>query len=193
MKMKRWVIAIGMAVALGLGSAGLADDLMVMNFDSGEKLSQSAYDFGAWNKDSSDPSQGCVESFSPDEKFGDQGMSLRLDYDVESAAPAYNGVWIKVKELDISRYKFFNFAVKGDAKNGFTKVIKWEIKNPHEAGKFLFAGVTNEWQEVKIQINDFKGPRDRTKITEIVLVFDDVNSKPKMGTIYIDNIYFSTK
>lgn len=169
-----------------------AEQLLIHDFDMGEKASENAYDFGAWNKDPNDTTQGCVESFEPVQRYGDKGMSLRLDYDVDSPAPAYNGMWLKFKQNDLSKYKYLNFYIKGDGEKGFTKVVKLELKNPNETGKFLFAGISDEWQLAKIALSDFRGLRDWTNITEFVLVFDDINSRPKSGTIYLDNIFVST-
>lgn len=193
MKVKRSMVWGSAVLLSGLVSSVFGEQLLVCDFDSAEKPSENVYNFGAWNKDPNDTTQGCVESFENVEKFGDNGMSLRLDYDVDSPAPAYNGFWIKVKDLDLSKYQYFNFYIKGDSEKGSTRVIKLEIKNSNEVGRFLYSGVTNEWSLAKIALSDFRGLRDWTDVTELVLVFDDMNSKPKMGTLYVDNVFFSTE
>jgi hypothetical protein len=191
MNIKKYVA--GLVVSLGLTSSSFADQILIHDFDTGDKPSENAYDFGAWNKDPNDTTQGCVESFDAVDRFGDKGMSLRLDYDVDSPAPAYNGMWMKVKELDLSPYKYLNFYIKGNKEKGFSKVIKLELKNDTEAGKYLFTQVTEEWTLAKIPLSEFRGVRDWTKMKEFVIVFDDLNSRPKAGTIYVDNIFFSTE
>lgn len=193
MNMKKAVLGAVAVLSVCFSGSLFADQLLVHDFDLGEKPSDNAYDFGAWNKDPNDTTQGCTESFETVEKFGDKGMSLRLDYDVDSPAPAYNGMWMKLKELDLSKYKFLNFYIKGDTQKGFTKVVKLELKNGSEVGKNLFSGITNEWKPAKIALSEFRGLKDLTKATELVIVFDDMNSKPKTGTIYVDNIFFSTE
>ncbi len=194
MKMKAMILAAVAVLSMCWnGSSFAADQLLVHDFDLGEKPSENAYDFGAWNKDPNDTTQGCTESFETAERFGDKGMSLRLDYDVDSPAPAYNGMWMKLKELDLSKYKFLNFYIKGDPQKGFSKVIKLELKNPNEVGKNLYTEVTGEWKLAKIPLSEFRGLKDLTKATEFVMVFDDMNTKPKTGTIYVDNIFFSAE
>ena len=51
--------------------------LIVENFDYGE-----GDGFGTWNKDDADDTQGCINEFSSEIKFGASGRSLKLAYDI---------------------------------------------------------------------------------------------------------------
>ncbi|MBI1869635.1 MAG: CIA30 family protein [Chlamydiae bacterium] len=176
----------------GMVSFGFTDELVIQNFDSDVRTDQVCRNFGAWNKDPDDESQGCVESLDAQARVGDQGMSLRLDYDVDSPNPAYNGFWLQMRDLDFSKYKYLNFDVKGDKDKGFSKVVKFELKNGQQVGRYLYTEMTDEWKHAKIPFSSFKGLKDWTKMTEFVIVFDDLNSKPKVGTMNVDNIVVTT-
>ena len=62
--------------------------------------------------------------------LGDElGYSIRLDYDVDSPNPAYNGFWMKLGNLDASAYNTLNFYIRGIADTAFTKRVKIELKD----------------------------------------------------------------
>ena len=106
------------------------DELVIADFDTGDKPNNIGGDFGAWDKDPNDDTQGTEMAFEPNDALGDPaGYSLRLDYDVDSPNPAYNGFWMKVNGEDLSKYNTLKLWIKGDAKAGFTKRIKLELKD----------------------------------------------------------------
>jgi len=185
------VVIIVVSMAFSLVVRGNAAVLKVADFDSGQKPNNLGGDFGAWNKDETDLTQMCVDSFSSEVKCGDKGYSLKLTYDVDSPNPAYNGFWTKLQEQDLKDYKELVFFVKGDEEKGFTTRFKVELKNPTQVGSFLVSGITSEWQKVIIPFNKFKRITDWSKMTEFVVVFDDLTSNPKEGIIYFDDIYFT--
>ncbi|MCJ7645940.1 OmpA family protein [bacterium] len=165
--------------------------LKLADFDSGGKPNNLGGDFGAWNRDPTDLTQMCTDSFSSEVKYGDKGYSLKLAYDVDSPNPAYNGFWTKLQNQNLKDYKELVFFVKGDEEKGFTPRFKVELKNPTEVGSFLVTGITSAWQKVVIPFQKFKAITDWSQMTEFVVVFDDLTSNPKDGVIYIDDISFS--
>jgi len=181
-----------MFLSLALATGVYAATLVVADFDSGTKPNNIGGDFGAWNKDEADMTQGCRESFDSIVKRGNKGFSLRLDYDVDSPNPAYNGFWMKLQNADISKYDKLSFWIKGDETVGFSPKIKLELKNGRgEVGKFTVTNVTKDWQEVVIPLSSFVGLNDKAGMTEFVIVFDDITcAAKKQGTIYIDDITF---
>lgn len=177
-------------VALGLAQTASAEMLLLDNFNKGEKPNALGGDYGAWNKDENDPTQWCVNSFDKTNAYGGAGYALKLDYDVDSPNPAYNGFWSKLQGADVRAYKKLNLYVKGDAARGFTSQIKLELKNEKETGRYLLTGITDQWQKFSIPLTEFKNLTDLSKLTEFVIVFDDITSNKKVGTIYIDEITF---
>lgn len=188
---KLFVVLVLMAGLILVGGKALfADLLFLTNYDDGEKSTTNVKDFGAWDKDPDDPTQTCVISFDPDIHYGDEGMSLRLDYDVDSPNPAYNGFWMQLRNLDLSNYKSLVMYVKGDPEKGFSKRMKIELKTPKKVGRYMLKNISDTWQRVEIPLTEFKGIDSLEDVIELVFVFDDVNTRPKSGTIYIDNMYF---
>ena len=57
-------------------------------------------------------------------------------------------------------------------------------------GRYLLTGITEEWQQVTIPLSEFQGVTDWSGMTEFVIVFDDLTSTKKVGTIYVDEIAF---
>ena len=179
------------ALILGLSGTVWAATILVDDFNRGEKPNALGGDFGAWDKDPSDPTQGCKISFDKGNAFGGVGYALMLDYDVDSPNPAYNGFWMKLEGIDISQYKKLSFFVKGDAVKGFTPQIKLELKNTKaEVGRYLLKNLTDKWQQVSVSLSEFVGLTDLKGMTEFVIVFDDITSTKKVGTVYIDEITF---
>lgn len=166
--------------------------LVLADFNSGDKPNNVGGDFGSWDKDPEDDTQGAQMAFEPDDALGNpSGYSVRLDYDVDSPNPAYNGFWMKLGGEDARDFNTLTFYVKGDEEKGFTKRIKVELKD--QSGKpspYVVANVTGEWQKVSVPFEKFRRITDWSRMNEFVVVFDDMNSRPKSGSIYIDHIAF---
>lgn len=198
--MKRYfVLGVFAAFALMLtppvfsqvGATG--QELVVADFDTGDKPNNLGGDFGSWDKDPNDETQAMQMSFESDDALGDKlGYSIRLDYDVDSPNPAYNGFWMKLNNLDATAYDTVNFYVKGSAEAGFTKRLKIELKDSTmKPSPFIIAGLSDQWQKFSIPFEKFRRVKSWDGLTEFVVVFDDINSNPKTGTIFLDQVTFS--
>ena len=175
-------------------AAAPSETLVLADFDTGEKPSNVGGNFGAWNRDPSDPTQWCKEGFDNVTRHGDKGFAMKLSYCVDSPNPAYNGFWMMLPNLDASKYDTLNLWVKGDAQAGYTTVFKIELKNAaKQVGRYYVSNVTDQWQPVSIPLSEFKGLVDKTALTEFVVVFEDRMATNKKGAIYIDDISFSKK
>jgi hypothetical protein len=195
---KKLIYAVMLAVMICFASSPVvlaaANELLVADFDSGEKPNNIGGDFGAWNKDPTDFSQGCSESFDSVNRHGTKGFGMKLDYSVESKNPAYNGFWMYLQNLDASKYDSLAFRVKGDSKVGYTTVFKVELKNASkQVGRYYVTNVTDQWQEIVIPLKDFKGLSDLSNLTEFVIVFEDRIASNKKGVVYVDDLKFVRK
>ena len=169
----------------------ISSDLMVADFNSGTKPNNLGGDFGAWIKDPDDPMQGCIESFDHANRFGSSGYALRLIYSVESTKPAFGGLWMRLQNLDATKFDSIAFRVKGDAKMGFTSIFKVELKDSmDQASHFYVRGVTDQWQDIVIPLKDFEGITNFRSLKEFVIVFEDTQATAKKGVIYIDDVRF---
>lgn len=196
-KFASWFFVFVGLVAFTLGTklptAQAKEELVVSDFDTGDKPNNIGGDFGGWDKDPNDETQGTQMSFEPDDALGDPaGYAIRLDYDVDSPNPAYNGFWMKLNGTDASKYNTINFYIKGDASAGFTKRVKIELKDmSNKPSPYIVSGITDQWQKISIPFEKFRRITDWKALNEFVVVFDDINSNPKTGTIYIDQVTLS--
>jgi hypothetical protein len=180
-----------MAAPLLLALAASAQ-LMVADFNSGTKPNNIGGDFGAWIKDPNDPMQGCVESFDAKDRYGNKGYALRLIYSVASTKPAFGGLWMRLQDLDASRFDAIAFRVRGDAGMGYTKAFKVELKDAvDQSSRYYVNYVTDQWQDVVIPLSAFEGMANRRKLTEFVIVLEDTTATAKQGVIYLDDIRFT--
>lgn len=173
-------------------AAAYAGGLTVADFNSGGKPNNVGGDFGSWDKDPNDTTQKCTNYFDGNNRYGDEGYALAIEYDVDSPNPAYNGFWMKLQDLDTTSYDKLTLWIRGDVMTGFTTQIKLELKSASgEVGKYLLKDIGPSWKEVTVPLSEFRGLKDKTKMTEFVIVFDDANSTTKVGKIYIDDIAFA--
>ncbi len=166
-----------------------AADLMVADFNSGAKPNNIGGDFGAWIKDPHDPMQGCIESFDSANRYGGKGYALRLIYSVDSDKPAFGGLWMRLQNLDATRFDNLAFRVKGDAGMGYTSVFKVELKDAMgQASQHYVRGVTDLWQDIVIPLKEFQGMANFVKLKELVIVFEDTSATTRKGVIYLDDV-----
>ena len=177
-----------------MAAARTPAELVVADFNSGTKPNNIGGDFGAWIKDPTDPAQGAVESFDPVNRYGHSGYGLRLIYSVASKNPAFGGLWMRLQNLDASRFDSIAFRVKGDPKMGYTTVFKVELKDAvDQSSHYYVRGVTDQWQDVVIPLKDFQGMANFVRLKEFVVVLEDTTATAKQGVIYFDDIRFTKK
>ncbi len=184
--------AVDSAVAPVMVAAADPNILFVDDFNDGEKPNLIGGNFGGWNRDPLDETQGCLEEFSLENHGVGSGISVKLTYDVESPNPAFNGFWMRLNELDVSQYRELVFHIRGDQQAGFTTRLKVELKNNvrGERAGVIIDGITTGWTRFRIPLNQFFQISDWTKVSEFVIVFDDELATKKTGAIYLDDVYF---
>lgn len=164
--------------------------LVVEDFDDTERVKSSlGVKFGAWDKDPQDDTQKASVEIDPGEKHNHFGASLRIDYDVDSPKPAFNGFWMKLNNLDASGYTALEFWVKGSEK-GFPAKFKIELKEDSKIGATYASGLGTAWKKISIPLSEFRGLLDFKQLTELTIVFEDHAVGQKTGTIYLDDIRF---
>ena len=183
------------AVAQVAGPTGIASaaphdrQLVIADFDSGEKPNNIGGDFGAWTRDPDDPMQGCIESFDREHRSGNKGYALRLIYSVDSSRPAFGGLWMRLQNLDAAKFDKLAFRVRGDAAMGFTTTFKVELKDAvGQPSHYYVRGITDQWQDIVIPLMDFQGMANFRRLKEFVITFEDTIATAKRGVIYLDDV-----
>lgn len=146
--------------------------------------------YGAWDKDPTDPTQGCKIRLVSSGRDGN-GECIQLKYSVDSPNPAYNGFWMKLNGKDFMGYKKLVFWIKGDIKDKYTRRFKIELKDMRNTSPYYVTDVQDKWTEVTIPFDEFYMINDWTRMSEFTIVFEDSQATEKKGTIYIDDIYVS--
>lgn len=166
--------------------------LIIADFNTGRKPNNLGQDWGAWNYNPSDPEQGATETLERGGFEGlDSGYSLRMNYDVQSSNPAFNGFWMRLGRFDATPYEWLSFYVRGPVNGKFTKRFKVELKNQKgERASYVVDGVSAQWQEIRIPFKKNKSVKDWSQLSEFVIVFDDILATYKEGTLYFDQIAF---
>lgn len=184
-----------------------AEKLIIADFNSITHKNNLGDDFGVWGPDPAYCVVGIKDAFDGNTKHGDEGNSLRLEYDIETgndyggyadvtnpSEEAYNGFWMKMGKTNTEDFDRLVFFVKGDETTGYTTRIRVEIKNSkNELGRYLITNITDEWKMVTIPFSNKAGIRDWSKLAEFTIKFDTANCDSKVGTIYIDDIYLSNE
>lgn len=182
------------AYAATTAKSGSAE-ILVADFNRGEAPNNLGGAYGPWNSDPNDPEQGCyLVDEADDYKDAKNGYCIRLDYDVQSKKPAFNGFWTKLNNLDVTGYDVLSFWVKGTPDGKFSTAFKVELKDSQgKRAVYSVTGVSKEWKEFAIEFKKTKAPMDWKKLTEFVVTFDDIVSTYKEGTIYLDQVVFKKK
>ena len=98
---------------------------------------------------------------------------------------------MKLNGENATAYNTISFYVKGDKNAGFTKRLKVEMKDmTNKSSPYIVTGITDAWQKVSIPFEKFRRITDWSATNELVFVFDDINSSPKTGAVYVDQITF---
>ncbi len=178
----------------GADKANPQKELVIADLNSGGNPNNLGGDFGTWNKEPIDTDAGSEMSFVKDDAKGNpSGYSVRLDYKVNTLNQTYSGFWMNFNGYDFTSYNTLNFYIKGDADAGFTKTVKIELRDTRNQpfNSYMVRGITDQWQKISIPFNKFRGIGDWAHVDRFVVVFDDQNSRPKTGSIYIDQISIS--
>lgn len=176
----------------------LAETLMVADFDTGGQPNNVGGNFGTWSINPDDKTQGCEMDITRlSNVMGKESYVLKIDYDVAAATPAFNGIWMELNNTDLTQYDEMSMLIKGDEGAGFTTQFKLELKNAKgERAIYIVKGIINEWQKIVIpmeKIRMIESITDWSKMTELVFVFDDISVSYKQGTLYVDEIAFTSK
>ncbi|MCX5715582.1 MAG: hypothetical protein NTV07_01730 [Candidatus Omnitrophica bacterium] len=141
----------------------------------------------------------CLYERVPEEHYGPEGRSLKMDFKKDTTG--WCGYYTMLNQIDgeyydLSPYRSVSFMVKG--KSGGEKfeigmadknwVIIGDSLKAGGVDKYLAGGVTTQWKEVVIPLEDF-GLLDFTQMGSLVMNFSEKGE----GTVYIDDIKFYLK
>lgn len=178
-------------IHIGFVQARIVGSLVLSGFEGQAQ----ARLMGVSVKNPLDGNQEIKMSFVHDDAHGKpDGKALRLDYDVDSWEQAKAEFWIDLGQKDLSAFDALHFYMRGDSEKGCTKNVMVKFMDGDNGNApYIVTGIQDRWKEFQIPFKRFSRVRDWSHMKEFGIVFDDVNSNPKEGTLYVDEITVSSK
>ena len=159
----------------------------------------------------------CIPTFTedPNERHGDKGASLRLDFDVNKKQ-SFSYYWttliiekkteVEGKDIEIAsfcplrEYDTLEFWFK-DPQGGIDFVIELHEDvngdgvytmgidriSTVDVGQYIDKSAVGKWQKISIPLANFSNIKDWDRILDIVFVFKNGYGIPK-GTVYLDDL-----
>jgi len=171
-----------------------SDKLIVDNFEKPGKENLVGGDFGAFADDNK--LGYCYLFFIQNkekDKLGASKYSLYIQWD-SSKQGAYGGFWTSLKHLNLEKFNYVSFYVKGIEGGEIFKVgLRGKMDEPYETkiliNEVLSNGVTTEWQRVTIPLKSFKSIKDWSDVNIFSINFEHAFGSKK-GAVLIDEISF---
>ncbi len=112
----------------------------------------------------------------------------KLDFNFD---PAKKEIYaIKLKKMDLNRFKALNFALKKrDYQDNVAVKVEF-INTFNEKSELYLKNISHRWQEYKIRLCDFKGISNWSAMTDLSFTVEEWNTTEKKGAVYVDNIRF---
>lgn len=193
------------------GGSKFVSPLMICDYNSGTILNNFG---GLTGGDEEKPGMAFATIVRDDGlTLRSSGYSLGLEYDTEKFGE-YTFYWIKLGKgipgktdattlIDINQYNYLSFWIKGTHGTGNIKVELHQDSNGdgiftfgRDITSFVYIDpyikggmVSTKWDKVVVPLKDFKTIKDRSKMIELVFVFENKTGNTK-GTVYLDDMMF---
>jgi hypothetical protein len=170
-----------------------AGSLLIENFDG----CVSIHEAGAWQGGPSASPRDSLMMYTSWQDHDSRGCSMKIRYTVEKPG-AYNGIFIKLDHLNLTRYKdsgYLVFSVKGNTTDGYPENFVVKLEDEKNRLEYRVSGVTGSWSETAIPLKEFRtwtsGDINWTDVRTLTIVLENPELKTKNGTFYLDDIYLS--
>jgi hypothetical protein len=95
---------------------------------------------------------------------------------------------LNLNKLNLTPFRALAFSVKkADYENIIS--LRVEFTTPFkEKSEIYFKDIPYKWQDVKINLPEFKGISDWSEMSNLTFSIEEWNTKEKRGVVYLDNI-----
>lgn len=172
------------------------DPFLLLDFKKNGLKNTLGGELGVFDLNPYDKEAFCRMSFVENREEGKGKYLLRILYDVESSRPAFNGLWTRLRGLDLSSFEAVALTVRGMKGKKFSNFFKVELKDLETKMAADAEGITSDWQRIVIPFGDFeqeRGDVDMRDLRELTLVFEDWRFEEKTGGYEIKEISFILK
>jgi len=165
----------------------LSDEIFIDDFESGRALDAFPYGFYA------DDNASITVAYDTVAPHNETGTSLAITY--SDVTDKVHCRWKRdIPAIDVSALNMLGFYVKGADGAEYFDILLNDGEEIVSTDIREYLTVTAEWQYVQIPLADFvnKGlnPANVTNI-EILFGWDEIETAPYSGTIYVDDIHFT--
>ncbi len=138
-----------------------------------------------WTRDAADADVSIKLSRVETERDGRTTGCMQINYDVEASNPAFGGVTLDLSGANASGCDALEMWVRGQPDS-----IKVELHGKGGIGVTYLQDVPQDrWQRVRIPFLRFGGLiTDWSELSQMILVFEDSRSRPKTGTLLVDDV-----
>ncbi|MDD4895138.1 MAG: hypothetical protein PHW54_07515 [Candidatus Omnitrophica bacterium] len=121
--------------------------------------------------------------------FAIQPNTVRINFNFDPAKEeAYR---INLNELDVARFKALGFLVrKANYEDQIILKVEFSNASNEKSEAYFYKIPSHRWEEYRINLSDFKGIKNWSKMTTLSFVVEQQNVKQKKGIVYLDNIRF---
>lgn len=108
---------------------------------------------------------------------------------IEYKAKYFGSFWIKLPEIELTRYKSLSFDVKAEPQ-GIPERIKVELKNKNSSAPSVYYvnQINTSWQSKVLELTSFTPPLSATfQLSELVFTIE-ARGQDLTGVFYLDNI-----
>lgn len=117
---------------------------------------------------------------------------IHLDYDFLGEMPQIKTFSLPVPGVDAGKYTKLQFSIRGrdDGRPGVVKIV---LRNRHnEVSSYYIQGVSSEWREYNIPLEEFRQITDFGTLTDVQFVLEAWNVETPRGVILIDDVSFAS-
>lgn len=137
-------------------------------------------------------SASLLAALQKEKPFGSQVIlvlspdALKINFDFNPAKKEI--YYLDLNKLNLSRYKTLGFSLrKADYNDNIALRVEF-ITAFKEKSEVYFKDIPHKWQDYKIDLSEFSGISDWSRVTRLAFIVEEWNTTEKKGVVYIDNV-----
>jgi len=115
---------------------------------------------------------------------------IRINYNFSDTDLKTEKYTLDLGNLNLNEFKRLELSCR-KAKSKGEVSLKLELENSlKEKSHFYLSGIKNRWQNLGIDLSEFKEIKDWSNIKNLSFIIEEWNTQEKTDTVYIDEIRF---